>query len=55
MGNKEEQSLMRKLECKFHEYFGESFHDFVVYRQGFAFLAIVLVLVVAIIEIVQLV
>ena len=46
---------MSILERKFHEYFGESFHDFVVYRQGFAFLAVVLVLVVAVVEIVQLV
>jgi hypothetical protein len=45
---------MNKLRSKFHEYFGESFYDFVVYRQGFAFLAILLVLATAVIQIIKL-
>lgn len=45
---------MNRLKNKFHKYFGESFNDFIVYRQGFAFLAVVLALVYATIQIIRL-
>ena len=46
---------MSRIKNKFHYTFGDSFHDFVVYHHGLAFLAIILVLAASIIRIVQLV